>query len=254
MERYFDINEQGFSIRCKLYCKEPSLIKRIVIFGHGFGGHKDNKAAARFADGLISKKKDFGVIVFNWPCHGDDCRNKLLLQDCLTYLGCVIEYAKRQYQTDEIYGNATSFGGYIFLKYIYENGNPFKKIALRAPAIVMHKVMSGTIIKDEDYLKLNKGKDVLVGFDRKIKINNAFLDDLRANDITDLSFIDYADDILILHGTKDEIVPYKDSEDFSENNIIELIGIENADHRFQDPVLMDLANKYILEFYDILSL
>ena len=65
MQKYFDINESGFSVRCKLYCSSVSAVKRAVIFGHGFGGHKDNKAAEKFAAKIISKYKDFGVITFN---------------------------------------------------------------------------------------------------------------------------------------------------------------------------------------------
>ena len=46
MEKLFDINNSGFSVRCKLYCSSVSAVTKAVIFGHGFGGNKDNKAAA----------------------------------------------------------------------------------------------------------------------------------------------------------------------------------------------------------------
>ena len=81
MEKLFDINESGYSVRCKLYCSSVGAVKRVVIFGHGFGGHKDNKAAEKFAGKIISKHKDFGVVTFNWPCHGDDARKNLLLSE-----------------------------------------------------------------------------------------------------------------------------------------------------------------------------
>ena len=66
MQKYFDINESGYSIRCKLYCNDVHAIKKAVIFGHGFGGHKDNKAAEKFAAKLISKHREFCVVTFNW--------------------------------------------------------------------------------------------------------------------------------------------------------------------------------------------
>ena len=50
MEKYFDINESGYSVRCKLYCANIHDIKKAVIFGHGFGGHMDNKACEKFAN------------------------------------------------------------------------------------------------------------------------------------------------------------------------------------------------------------
>jgi hypothetical protein len=54
MEKLFDINESGYSVRCKLYCSSVNAVKRAVIFGHGFGGHKDNKAAALYGRFVVS--------------------------------------------------------------------------------------------------------------------------------------------------------------------------------------------------------
>ena len=158
MEKLFDINESGYSVRCKLYCSSVDAVKRVVIFGHGFGGHKDNRAAEKFAAKIISKHKDLGVITFNWPCHGDDARKNLLLSECDMYLTYVIEYAKKRFQTEDIYAYATSFGGYLFLKYIAEHGNPFRKIALRCPAIKMYQSITNRIMTKDDRDKILKGK------------------------------------------------------------------------------------------------
>ena len=251
MEKYFDINESGYSIRCKLYCSDVHSIKKAVIFGHGFGGHKDNKAAEKFASKLISKHKDFGVITFNWPCHGDDARKNLLLGECDTYLTLVIEYVKKQFNTEEIYAYATSFGAYLFLKYIAEHGfNPFKKVALRCPAVTIYDSMIRRIMSKDEYDKVLKGKPVLVGFDRKIKIMKPFLEELKAADITKYDYIDYADNILIIHGTKDEIIPFEVSAEFADKNVIEFVPMQNGDHRFTDPKIMDLTIHTIIEFLE----
>ena len=226
-------------------------VKRVVIFGHGFGGHKDNRAAEKFAAKIISKYKDIGVITFNWPCHGDDARKNLLLSECDMYLTYVIEYAKKRFQTEDIYAYATSFGGYLFLKYIAEHGNPFRKIALRCPAIKMYQSITNRIMTKDDRDKILKGKPVLVGFDRKIKISKQFLEDLEASDITQNDYMDFADDILILHGTKDEVISFDDSAEFADQNVIEFVPVQNADHRFTDPKTMDYAIHTIIEFYDL---
>ena len=250
MEKYFDINESGFSVRCKLYCSNVHDIRRAVIFGHGFGGHKDNKAAEKFAGKLISKHKDMCVVTFNWPCHGDDARKNLLLSECDTYLTLVIEYVKRVFGAKEVYAYATSFGGFLFLKYIAEHGNPFKKIALRCPAITLYDSMIHRIMSQDDLDKILKGKPALVGFDRKIKISKPFLDDLAAADIRKYDYTDYADDILILHGNKDEIIPFDGSAEFADENVIEFIPVQNGDHRFTAPKIMDLTIHNIIEFFD----
>ena len=95
-----------------------------------------------------------------------------------------------------------------------------------------------------------KGKDVQVGFDRKILVTRAFLEELAANDIRTRDYLDWAEDMLILHGTKDEVVPFEDSRKFADDQLIEFIPVEGADHRFQNPVLLSLAHKYIMEFFD----
>ena len=251
MEKYFEINEQGHNIRCKLYYNDLSSVKKAVIFNTGFAGHKDNNAAKVFSEKLLSKHRDVMVLVFNWPAHGDDVKKKLNLEDCSTYLKLVINELRTRYSIDQLYSYATSFGGYLILKYISEYGNPFRKIALRCPAIDMYSVLTNTIMQQDEYDRILKGKDVQVGFSRKIVVSKSLLDDLKANDIRERDYLDYADDMLILHGTKDEVAPYDDSLDFAEQNLIEFITVENADHRFQNPAHMSLANKLVMEFFDL---
>ena len=249
MHRYFEINEKGHNIRCKVYCQDLKTVTRVVVFGHGFGGHKDNGAAETFAQRMISKHKGTAMITFNWPSHGDDVKKKICLADCMTYLELVLAHVRQQFRTDVVYGYATSFGGYLFLKYIAQYGNPFRKVALRCPAVNMYDVITAAIMTAEDLEKLQKGKDIPVGFDRKIMIGTAFLEELRNQNIQTLDYLDYAEDILILHGTADEIVPFAAANTFAENNLMEFIPVEGADHRFRDPKKMDLAIKQILEFF-----
>jgi hypothetical protein len=250
MEKYFNINESGNSVRCKIYFNDLKTVKRVVIYGHGFAGHKDNKAAGRFAEHILKKYKDIAIITFNLPCHGDDVRKTLLLDDCNTYINLVVSYAKSRFGTDEIYSYATSFGGYLILKYISENDNPFRKIALRCPAVNMYDVLAKTIMSSNEFKALSKDKPVQVGFDRKIKVNKHFLDDLQKYDITSYDYHKYSNDILILHGTKDEVVVFNSAKEFAENNSIKFIPVENADHRFKDPQKMDTTIKAIIEFFE----
>ena len=250
MEKYFEIKKNSQNIRCKLYYDKQHPIEKVVLFGHGFAGHKDNGAAQKFADRVLTKYKGIAVLIYNLPCHGDDVKKKMVLQDCMTYMSIVLDYIKTEFNTDKIYSYATSFGGYLVLKYIREYGNPFLKIALRCPAVNMADVLTGTIMKNDELEMILKGKNVQVGFDRKIEVNRQFLTDLEQSDIQKNDYLDYADDILILHGTKDEVVPFEAGEKFAENNLIEFIPVENADHRFQNPACMELATKKVLEFFD----
>lgn len=249
MTKYFEINRDGHNVRCKLYVNRMEAMKKVVLFCHGFAGHKDNSAAEKFAGRVLSKFGDAAVLTFNLPCHGDDVKKKLVLRDCLDYLGIVLDHIRESFHVEEIYAYATSFGGYLVLSYLHERGNPFRKIALRCPAVNMYTSLTETIMGADELALLRKGKSVPVGFDRKIDVNPQFLEDLRNADIQKLSFLDYADDILILHGTADEVIPFEASQKFADDNVIEFIPVEGADHRFQKPAHMELATKAVIAFF-----
>ncbi|MEN2803556.1 hypothetical protein FNIJHAEB_00641 [Mannheimia haemolytica] len=247
MEKRFEINEQGLSIRCKLfYEKELQQIENVVIVLHGFGSSKDLKSNTKFGERLSSKYKGYAALAFDFPCHGDDARKKLSVEESITYLQLVIDYAKTSLNAKNLYAYGTSFGGYLTLKYLAEKGNPFRKIALRAPAVqIYHSLMNR--LSEEERQKLAKGREILWGFDRQMKISQAFFDELT--DITQNDYLDYADQILILHGTEDEMVALSTSQQFADNNVIELLPIEGADHAFSNPKLMDIAIGKIVEFF-----
>ncbi|AGQ39690.1 TPA: alpha/beta fold hydrolase [Mannheimia haemolytica] len=247
MEKHFEINEQGLSIRCKLfYEKELQQIENVVIVLHGFGSSKDLKSNTKFGERLSSKYKGYAALAFDFPCHGDDARKKLSVEESITYLQLVIDYAKTSLNAKNLYAYGTSFGGYLTLKYLAEKGNPFRKIALRAPAVqIYHSLMNR--LSEEERQKLAKGREILWGFDRQMKISQAFFDELT--DITQNDYLDYAEQILILHGTEDEMVALSTSQQFADNNVIELLPIEGADHAFSNPKLMDIAIGKIVEFF-----
>ncbi len=247
-QKYIDINKASLSIRCKLYYNDLTKIRKAVVFGHGFGGHKDNRAAELFSERFLSKNKSGLVIIFDWPCHGTDNYPKLTLSICDKYLELVLEYIKETYKDALIYGHATSFGGYLFLKYIHDHGSPFKKTVLRCPAIDMYTPLYNMTLNSGNQALLEKGKDIFIGFDRMVKINKSFFDEIKEYDIRKYDYVDYSEDILIIHGTKDEIIPFNLSKAFSDENIIEFISVEDADHRFMNPNKMDIAISETIKF------
>lgn len=248
MEKYFSINESGHSIRCRLFCADPKAVRRAVLCCHGFGGSKDSKAAERFARFVQSKKKGVAVMTFDWPCHGDDAKKKLRLEDCTAYLTLCIGHLAALAGPENLDAYATSFGGYLVLKYLHEQGKPFRRIALRCPAVPMYDVLSRNILTEDLRRELERGREVLVGFERKLKIGTPFLEELRQADIRAWDYTPFCDDILILHGTKDEVVPFDAVRTFAEDNLIEFIPVEGADHRFMDPHKMDAAIGQMVEF------
>ncbi|MCQ2449855.1 MAG: alpha/beta fold hydrolase [Clostridia bacterium] len=248
--KYFEINKNGHNVRCKLY-ENGGNIERLILFFHGFAGHKDNKVAEKFAERVLSKNKTAALLIFNWPAHGDDVKKKIALGDCTEYFRIVLDYTRETFGTVELDALATSFGGYMVLYYIAAFGNPFGKIVLRCPAVNMYEILTKTIMDNDDFKKLQKGKTASVGFDRKIEVGIPFLEDLKTADIWQNSYLDFADDMLIIHGTADEVVPFEVVNAFSEDNVIEMIPVAGADHRFQHPPFTEIATKAAINFFGL---
>ena len=249
MVKNFDINEQKYSIRCRYYCgKDPRSVTDIVIATYGFGGTKDNSATEKFAERLIAKYKHFGVVVFDWPAHGADSLNRFLPDECMRYFDLTVHYVLEGMHAENLYSYGTSLGGYITLRYLTEYGNPFRKIALRCPAINIYDIMVADITPEEQ-TKLDRGREIVRGYTRKVRLTSEFFNQLRASDVRKREYFDFADDMLILQGTKDEFIPFDEVRQFAEDNVIDLIPVENADHPFSDPGIMDLAISKIIDFF-----
>ncbi len=249
MEKKFDINVKGYSIRCRIIAaRDARQYRRAVICTHGFGGSKDMANITHFAEKETSKYKGDAVICFDWPCHGQDARKKMDLAECMEYLAEVIRYAQEELGAESLMNYSVSLGAYLTLVYIHRYGNPFRRIALRSLSVDMYALMREKLTEDE-LAKVEKGKEVLVGFDRKMKMDRQLLADLAEADIREYEYFDWADDIMIIQGTKDTTVSFDDARAFAENNVIEFMPVEGADHTFRSSKYMDQAVHAILEFF-----
>ena len=247
--REFDINEDGYSVRCKITAgTDDRAHDRVVICTHGFGGNKDIPSIQKFAEKEVGKHKRDAVIAFDWPCHGRDARKKLELGECFSYLSIVVNYAKRELGASHLYIYSVSFGAYLTLAYLQEHGNPFDRIALRSTGIRMAQLMDD-YVSPADRAKFDRGKEVEVGFDRLVKIDRSLIDDLAAHDITKAEFFDWADDIIMLHGENDQFIPIDEARAFADDNVIELVAVPDCDHTFHDPRKMDFAIHTVVEFF-----
>ena len=247
--RELDINEDGYSIRCKITAgTDDRTHDRVIICTHGFGGTKDIPSIQKFAEKEVGKHKRDAVIAFDWPCHGRDARKKLELDECFSYLSIVVNYAKRELGAAHLYIYSVSFGAYLTLAYLVEHGNPFDRIALRSTGIRMAQLMDD-YVSPADRAKFDRGKEVEVGFDRLVKIDRGLIDDLAAHDITKAEFFDWADDILMLHGENDQFIPIDEARAFADDNVIELVAVPDCDHTFHDPKKMDFAIHTVVEFF-----
>jgi len=223
----------------------------VVICCHGFAGSKNSSSTMTLAEHLSSKYKYTIVLSFDWPCHGKDVSEELTLERCDAYLTKVIEYARKCSPQAKLYANGTSFGGYLLLKYIADHGNPFKKVVLRSTAVTMHDILVNTIMNADDRNAIANGEVVKPGFDVKIPVTASFVDSLADADIRKNDYRNFQSDILMIHGTDDEIVPYSDAADFAEKQGITLHTVTGADHRFSEQNHKENAITRACEFFDL---
>lgn len=247
--KYLDINGSGLSVRCKLYAADASrTFQSVAVATYGFGGDKDNHPVEKFAEHLTSKYHGYAVLVFDWPAHGADGRKRLSAPESMTYLGIAADYARSELGAQHLFHYSTSYGGYIALRYLAEVGDPFEAVALRCPAIDLYHVML-RMFDQAELDKMARGKKVLKGYGRKAELDQEFLDDLRVHDVRSYEYFDHADSILLLHGTRDEQVPIEDTRAFADDNVIELVEVERADHAFSNPDSMDFAIGEAVKFF-----
>lgn len=247
--KYLDINQDGYSVRCKLMTSTNARQHgRVAVCAHGFGGNKDIGWIQKFAEKYLGKFKNDAVIAFDWPCHGKDARKKLELAECFEYLRLVVDYARGELGASKVFNYSVSLGAYLTLAYIHQFGNPFARIALRSCGLDMAAHMRNNV-SPADMPKLERGKEVEIGFDRKMKIDQTLIDDLEANDIRKFEYFDWADDIIMIHGTEDAYIPVADARQFADDNVIEFVAVEGCDHAFRNPRNMDLAIHTVVEFF-----
>lgn len=249
MEKVFEINNGDLNIKCRAIASDLKKFDKVIISCHGFTGSKNNKTANALAK-EIEKYDGYMILSFDWPCHGDDKRDIVDLDVCNKYLKTVIDYVHNDLCINEIYGQGTSFGGYLILKYISENGNPFKKIALRCPAINMYDALTKIILSKEDLEIINSGGNVYRGEDRKTVITKELVDSFKENDILKRDFSNYSDSIITIHGDNDQLIDYNVDKSFSEKNGIEFITSEGTDHGFNIPQKIEECASIFMSYYD----
>lgn len=113
----------------------------------------------------------------------------------------------------------------------------------------MFDVLTRTIMKNNEPDIVMRGKNVEVGFDRIVIVTSSLLNELNECDICHRDYMNWAEGILILHGTLDEVVPFGADKIFAEDIVIDIIPVLGADHGFQNHAHTSVANKYAMEFF-----
>lgn len=218
-----EITLDDHSIPCKEFLPEGE-VKLAVLGVHGFGGDKESSVLRALAAQL--EPMGGALFCFDFPCHGESSTpdNMLSVDICRRDLLAAADEVRRRFPDAEKGIFATSFGGYITMQCL-DLLKDFR-IVLRSPAVTMAESFL-TIIPDQEAFFRNGS--ALCGFERKMLLSTAFYDDLRKHTVPLPGR-----PVLIIHGTKDDIVPFSAVSAMAEQSeFITLCPIEGADHRFK---------------------
>lgn len=245
MEQYITIEgNRGYGIKCKQWVN-LDMPKEVIIACHGFAGDKESSAISMLASELL--KNDVYTIAFDLPGHGesDVDGDSLTIENCLEDFKSVIDYVKREYGNVKTGIFATSFGGYLSLL-LNDIDVSLLHVILRCPAIKMDKIFINEILR-EDIEEFKKRGYTVVGYERELKVNYSFYEELKNTQILDI-YINTFSNILMIHGDKDTTAPIEDTIVFSNKFSIPLKIIEGADHRFKKPGELEKVVDYTISF------
>ena len=228
----------------------PDDMKRVIIAIHGFGSTKRSEAIIKLMEKL--DKHNIGVIALDLPAHGDSTEDGeyLTIDNCIADINSVEEYLNKNYKGVDIGFFASSFGAYLTLLKLNRGEKLYNKVVLRCPAISMAKIFEKTLLIEKMTLEeFKKQGHIQEGFARRFNVTYSMYEDLLENDV--LNKYNSNNNILIIHGTKDEVAPISDSIKLQEkfSKYIKLDKIEGANHRFQEEGKLDkvieIATEYI---------
>lgn len=230
-------NKSGYRIAFKESI--PVGSKAVIIAMHGFCGDKESSCISALEEAVL--KDDIGLIKFDWPGHGESEANgdQLTIDNCLSDIDSVVEYARDASPGAKIIAFATSFGGYLTLLYYCRNRDVFDYIILRSPAINMYRVLTNNILNHDTLSQIEQNGFINYGFERDLKVTKNFLEELKNNDINSLLENVDLPNVSIIHGTDDDLVPFEDSKVFAADHGCKLYPVEGADHRYKKPGELD---------------
>ena len=209
---------------------EPNAKRdKIIIIIHGFSSTKDT--GAKYVAEELSKRKINSIrIDLDNRGESEPKFGKTTISNYVKTVNSTIGYVKKLgYKNISLLG--TSLGGLIAAATALRYRN-IKKLALRAPVADYYELLLKRFNKDEVTKFKKQGFYYYIRPDEeKLKIVYDFIEDSKKYSMYK-KVKDIKCPVLIIHGTKDEIVPYKTSQKLVKKfTNARLVLIKNASHK-----------------------
>lgn len=249
MERTVLLTPGDLQIPCKIHEPDCGNVTRVVIGVHGFCGHKDNAVLQSVAEemgmyGTVS-------VCFDFPAHGESPMSDraLSLRNCVAVLSEVARWVAQQYPGTRKCIFASGFGAFVTVQALEELDDILERVCLVLQTPDFHmadSLLAMTRMSEEAFWKAGRVTIGRVG-DRRIEVPFSFYEELRSA----ISYMDFEQPMLLLHGECDEIVKIADVEHFRRiNEQSSLVIIPGADHQFrgagQWDMVVDLTRDWFL--------
>ena len=245
MQKMFVPGRNGYDVPVMLEVKPDA--KTAVVVVHGFGSGKHQTTAGRMREDFAARGA--GVCALDLPAHGESPvdGHQLTVENALNDLATAEDVLRRYMPKADIAFFASSFGAFLTSLYLARrpSGLVKPKAVLRCAALTMPELLWAELGPDKQ-AKLDRNETVfLESYEPPIMITPEFIRSMKAHDPFRECRSRMAD-ILLIHGTADEIAPVEEARRFSRQFGYPLLEVEGADHRFSGPGQMDAMAKAAL--------
>lgn len=209
----------------------------LVVICHGFGGTKTGRKFVKLSRSLV--KNNIASFRFDFEGCGDSDGNfeTITVKRQISDLKSAIDWVLRQKSISKqrIALLGSSLGSVVAALFITQNEFPAKSLVFWAPAFNQEKLIPAWHNKSS----LKKWKKQKYFVRKEDKIGISYLKENEKKDYSQLLF-GIKVPILIIHGKKDETVPFKFSKKLAKNyKNIKLIPIVGGNHKFEDYYVQD---------------
>ncbi|MBR0374987.1 MAG: alpha/beta fold hydrolase [Firmicutes bacterium] len=238
MEKLFIPGRNGYDVPVLLH-EEPEAGIAVVVT-HGFGSDKYSATARRMQAALA--EKGAASVALDLPAHGESPVDGhfLTVENAINDIAAAEELLRSRLPRARIAFFGSSFGAYLTALYLAKRPLQLTppRAVLRCAALTMPRLLQDELTPAQKE-QLRAGQDLLLpGYEPPLLLTQAFLDSLNAHD----PFAECRSrmaDVLLIHGTADEVAPIGQARRFSRQFGYTLLEIEGADHRFQGEGQMD---------------
>lgn len=229
-EVYFR-NSRGLKL-AGLYYTRGKAGSATLIVCHGFKGSKEGGGKACQMAEYFATQADYDTLLFDFSGNGKSEGNfeNITLSGQIDDLNCAIDWCKEQ-GASTIVTMGRSFGGTTAICQAALDTRVSGVCTLAAPARLV-KRFSELMDEDPD----DPDKYILPGDEGILYINKTYFEDIAKYDVPLLASQIAPRSLLIIQGTKDDLIPQEDARLINEaaNEPKELIFIEGANHQFEN--------------------